>query len=70
MIAAMRRLFIIFGPSTFITQGISGGRWDCQEFDVPCSQIGWDADECNGNPNAVFSGFTLVPQVNGQACST
>ena len=49
---------------------MSGGRWDCQEFDLPCSAVEGSHEVCDQDPNAILTDARLVHKVDGQTCPT
>jgi hypothetical protein len=67
----MRHLFIILASLTIVgTQAEADGNWNCSEFDVPCSDIGFPNDICESDRNATYKGLKLVPMVDDQTCPT
>ena len=54
----------------FGTQVAADGKWNCSEFDIPCSDVGFSSDICDSDPNATLTGFILIPEVDDQTCPT
>ena len=54
---------------TFATQAVADGNWDCDGFNVPCSEIGFSTEICDNDPNGTEK-ITPLPVVDDQTCPT